>query len=352
MDPDPNFCQIWSDSRLLSAVLRIRIRIHGSTCFWASWILSQRYGSGSCSGSGSEFLLNLIRQSAFVSSVADPNPDPPDPYVIGPPGSGAISQRYGSGSEFLWNLIRQSAFVSSVAEPNPDQLLRIRILLSLSKYVIVRKTMLLFCDFFLTFYLGKMMWSTFRKLNAWKLFFKNCCLLASWRSITKIEGSGSESESGSGSISQKHGSADPNPDPRIHTEMSWIRNTVCQWTHRTYDKNVISQPGRSMLWIWNNLLQISFWGKTFCFKKKVLHLDHFVEKLVKFYQLSRVPLFYFQFILDPKLPWSGIVCLDADSDKSFGSDRIRIHNHASQWTHRISYVTSGVTGSGSGMNLR
>jgi hypothetical protein len=73
----------------------------GSTCFWASWILSQRYGSGSCSGSGSEFLLNLIRQSAFVSSVADPNPDPPDPYVIGPPGSGAISQRYGSGSEFL-----------------------------------------------------------------------------------------------------------------------------------------------------------------------------------------------------------------------------------------------------------
>jgi hypothetical protein len=114
-------------------------------------------------------------------------------------------------------------------------------------------------------------------------------LLASWRSITKIEGSGSESESGSGSISQKHGSADPNPDPRIHTEMSWIRNTVCQWTHRTYDKNVISQPGRSMLWIWNNLLQISFWGKTFCLKKKDLHLDHFVEKLVKFYQLSRVP---------------------------------------------------------------
>jgi hypothetical protein len=32
----------------------------------------------------------------FVS-VADPNPDPPDPHVFGPPGSGSISQRYGSG---------------------------------------------------------------------------------------------------------------------------------------------------------------------------------------------------------------------------------------------------------------
>jgi hypothetical protein len=28
----------------------------------------------------------------------DPNPDPPDPHVFGPPGSGSTSQRYGSGS--------------------------------------------------------------------------------------------------------------------------------------------------------------------------------------------------------------------------------------------------------------
>ncbi len=28
----------------------------------------------------------------------DPNPDPPDPHVLGHPGSGSISQRYGSGS--------------------------------------------------------------------------------------------------------------------------------------------------------------------------------------------------------------------------------------------------------------
>jgi hypothetical protein len=36
------------------------------------------------------------------SSVADPDPNldpnPPDPRVFGPPGSGSISQRHGSGS--------------------------------------------------------------------------------------------------------------------------------------------------------------------------------------------------------------------------------------------------------------
>jgi hypothetical protein len=34
--------------------------------------------------------------------VVDPdlNPDPPDPHVFGPPGSGSISQRYGSGSGY------------------------------------------------------------------------------------------------------------------------------------------------------------------------------------------------------------------------------------------------------------
>jgi hypothetical protein len=35
-----------------------------------------------------------------LTSVADSNPDPSDPYVFGPPGSGSgyISQRHGSGS--------------------------------------------------------------------------------------------------------------------------------------------------------------------------------------------------------------------------------------------------------------
>jgi hypothetical protein len=36
--------------------------------------------------------------SISLSSVADP--DPPDPHVLGLPGSGSIDQRYGSGSGF------------------------------------------------------------------------------------------------------------------------------------------------------------------------------------------------------------------------------------------------------------
>jgi hypothetical protein len=40
---------------------------------------------------------DLVRQLCLLSSsVAEPNPDPSDPYVFGPPGS--ISQRYGSGA--------------------------------------------------------------------------------------------------------------------------------------------------------------------------------------------------------------------------------------------------------------
>jgi hypothetical protein len=32
-----------------------------------------------------------------LGSVADPDPNPPNPHVFGPPGSGSTSQRYGSG---------------------------------------------------------------------------------------------------------------------------------------------------------------------------------------------------------------------------------------------------------------
>ncbi len=39
---------------------------------------------------------NTRSSGAFNCSVADP--DPPDPHVFGPPGSGSTSQRYGSGS--------------------------------------------------------------------------------------------------------------------------------------------------------------------------------------------------------------------------------------------------------------
>jgi hypothetical protein len=49
----------------------------------------------------SQILLTHMKQALIVNtSVADPNldPDPPDPHVFGPPGSGSISHRYGSGS--------------------------------------------------------------------------------------------------------------------------------------------------------------------------------------------------------------------------------------------------------------
>ncbi len=49
--------------------------------------------------------MSWIRNTGVLArSVADPEPnpdrDPPDPHVFGPPesGSGSISQRYGSGS--------------------------------------------------------------------------------------------------------------------------------------------------------------------------------------------------------------------------------------------------------------
>jgi hypothetical protein len=46
---------------------------------------------------GSEFFYCIcFYRSLVFSSVADP--DPPDPHVFGPLGSGSTSQRYGSGS--------------------------------------------------------------------------------------------------------------------------------------------------------------------------------------------------------------------------------------------------------------
>ncbi len=58
-------------------------------------------------------LYNLILATRILdSSVGDP--DPQDPHVFGPPGSGSISQRYGSGSRsgsfpFLIDVVRMPA---------------------------------------------------------------------------------------------------------------------------------------------------------------------------------------------------------------------------------------------------
>jgi hypothetical protein len=79
-----------------------------------------------CAGSSS--VIPLYQQKLIVGgSVADPNPDPPDPHVFGRPGSGStISQRYGSGSGSCSGI-------------------RIRILLSLSKYSTGKKNIDLYC---------------------------------------------------------------------------------------------------------------------------------------------------------------------------------------------------------------
>ncbi len=51
-------------------------------------------------------------------SVADPNqdPDPPDPHVFGPPGSGSrsISKRYGSGSFYHHAKIVRKTLISTI----------------------------------------------------------------------------------------------------------------------------------------------------------------------------------------------------------------------------------------------
>jgi hypothetical protein len=52
----------------------------------------------------------------FARCVADPNPDPPDPHVFGPPGSrsGSISQKYGSRSFYHLVKIVRKALIYNV----------------------------------------------------------------------------------------------------------------------------------------------------------------------------------------------------------------------------------------------
>ncbi len=116
----------------------------------------------------------IVLKHLNVAPVSVADPDSSDPYVFWPPGSGSrsISQRSGSGPFY-------------------------------HQAKIVRKPwFLLLGDFFLTLYLWKWCKCTFKKEWAEKLL-KNSFLLASWRSMTKMAGSGS------GYISQRHGSPDP-----------------------------------------------------------------------------------------------------------------------------------------------
>jgi hypothetical protein len=44
------------------------------------------------------YIWLLFNTKGLSGSVGDPDPDPQDPHVFGPLGSGSVSQRYGSGS--------------------------------------------------------------------------------------------------------------------------------------------------------------------------------------------------------------------------------------------------------------
>jgi hypothetical protein len=44
------------------------------------------------------------KKNIHIISIADP--DPLDPHVFGPPGSGSISQMYGSGSESFYRHVK------------------------------------------------------------------------------------------------------------------------------------------------------------------------------------------------------------------------------------------------------
>jgi hypothetical protein len=116
----------------------------------------------------SDFLIHEI-------SVADL-----DPYVFGPPGSrsGSIRQRYGSGSFYYQaKIVRKKTLIHTV-------LWLVLNFLSLKNDVNVPSK------------------SDSRKTSR-KTFLTVSFMLASWRSVTKI--------AGSGFISQRHGSPDPNP---------------------------------------------------------------------------------------------------------------------------------------------
>jgi hypothetical protein len=58
-------------------------------------------------------MLHTYKRTHFRSekttySVVYSDPDPPDPHVFGPPGSGSTSQRYGSGSGSFYHHAKNS----------------------------------------------------------------------------------------------------------------------------------------------------------------------------------------------------------------------------------------------------
>jgi hypothetical protein len=62
------------------------------------------------------------------TSFANPgsNPDPPDPHVLRPSGSGSISQRHGSGSGSFYHakIVNEENSRIGIQDPDPDPLVR------------------------------------------------------------------------------------------------------------------------------------------------------------------------------------------------------------------------------------
>ncbi len=117
----------------------------------------------------------------------------------------------GSGSTCFW-ASRNRIHLSEVW-------IRIRILLSSCKNS--KKTLIpTILWLFLTFSFEKWCKCTFKKYKQKKLCEKTSFLLASWRSMTKIAGSGG---SESGSISQRHGSPDPDPPQNVMDPQNWCK---------------------------------------------------------------------------------------------------------------------------------
>ncbi len=136
----------------------------------------------------------------------------------------------------------------------------------------------------------KILYMYLQKITSKKTFFKKICfLLASWRLMTKIAGSGFAS----GSISQRHGSADPDPDPDPH-------QNVTDPQHCFKDSNFISSYLFLISYLQAHYLQS--WKFNFLLKfgvtLQVLFCKHYFSPLNTFLRKGKDPDPYL-WLMDP-----------------------------------------------------
>jgi hypothetical protein len=148
------------------------------------WGPTQRSSTGGRSACPGRWANSMTPLSSGTLSNTLADPDPSDPYVFGPSwsGSGSISQRYESWTGSFYHQANSK--------------------LNLDSYCFVTSFWL---------FILKNDVNVLSKRNKQKNFFFNSYLLASWRSMTKIAGSGFEF----GSVSQRQRSADPDPHQNI-----------------------------------------------------------------------------------------------------------------------------------------